>query len=111
MNSFGDFGRHEAWDSRYIDVDYTNLYISEYRYVIVSDIFLHRMIDVLEVGRSKYITDSVTFAWALIESAISFKTIANNRLDGNQYETEENSLLILRTLHLLYLRSSSLYFF
>ena len=92
--------RHDSWDARYLDVDYSPVYERQ-RYVVVQGVFLHRIIDVLELGKSEYITDPISFAWGLIDFVLTSKP---SSCETESSVDEENSLLALRTLHLLMLR-------
>ena len=93
-------GRHDPWDARYLDVDYSPVYERQ-GYVVAQGLFLHRIIDVLELGKSEYIVDPVAFAWALVDFVLTFKPSSCESVPTVE---EENSLLALRTLHLLMLR-------
>ena len=64
---------------------------------IVNGIFMHRAIDVLELGKTEYIKDPLAFAWALIDRALA-------PLNHPCSHFDESGLIVLRTLHLLLLR-------
>jgi hypothetical protein len=83
-----------------VDVDYSPVH-EKHKYVVVQGIFLHRIIDVLELGKSEYITDPTAFAWALIDYVLTSNASA---CDGIHNPDEEKSLLALRALHMLMLR-------
>jgi hypothetical protein len=105
-----DIHRHEAWDSRYLDVDYSSLYLNRYHYVMISEIFIHRIIDLLELGRTEFIRTPLSFSWGLIENITvckesrSFGMTHSNQYNCGEGIVDGKDLFLLRTLHLLYLR-------
>lgn len=99
---------HEAWDSRYLDIHYNDYYVAQLRYVVIDDIFIHRIIDVLELGKSDFISDPIYFAWQLIEQICILKEDEIS-LNSNEYNSDEGmcvgkDLLLLRTLNLMFFR-------
>jgi hypothetical protein len=78
-------------------VDYSPVYLGM-KYVVVDGIFLHQIIDYLEIGKSEYIRDPALFAWCLMEEAQSYNPLSRDAEDSKA------ALLVLRTLHLLLLR-------
>lgn len=93
-----------------MDVDYSSLYIDRYHYVVISDIFIHRVIDMLELGRSEFIQTPLSFAWGLFENiTLCAQSKNSDVIPSNEYNcgdglVDGKDIFLLRTLHLLYLR-------
>jgi hypothetical protein len=87
-------------------VDYLSFYHSRYGYTIICDLFIHRIIDVLEIGKSEYLQTPLSFAWGLIEHISSARGLSSTTVSRQPSSFDvRKDLFILRTLHLLYLRS------
>lgn len=66
---------------------------------------MHRVIDVLELGRSEYITYPVSFAWGLLDKVVSASVFASPAVSiENSSQTATGRLLLLRVFHILLLR-------
>ncbi len=71
---------------------------------------MHRVIDVLELGRSEYITYPVSFAWGLLDKVVSASVFASPAVSEDNLSIENSSqtatgrLLLLRVFHILLLR-------
>lgn len=92
-----------------MSVDYSHYY-SQIT-INVEGLFVHRVIDMLELGKSEYIVDPIGFCWGLIQkilsksnNLISSENIEIPLFSENQFKGFRGRLLLLRALHILLLR-------
>jgi hypothetical protein len=85
-----------------MDVDYSSFYMKN-NIIIIQGLFILQLIDMLELGKTEFISNPLSLAWAIIDH-VSYSSLSYTMLYNSVEKWNSDCLLILRVLHILLLR-------